>query len=252
MPAAPRVELKQKTLDAFDRFVRERRLRQLDRLSNGHPFLWVDESSDRAQRVRQGEILVSPLGSGESKVPNGLVHEWIGAMFIPGATLRATLDLVHDYNNHKNVFRGVVESKLLSQNGNEYQTYVRVFKKKLLTVSFDAQYDVHYFPVDERRWRSESRSTQIREIEHAGTPQECHLPDGAGRGLLWRLNSWSRYEERDGGVYVESEVQSLSRGYPFGMGWAIKPMLRDVPGEGLTETLTAMRKAVLEVQQSAN
>lgn len=251
LPAAPRVELKKKTLDAFEKFVQERHVLQTDRLAEGHRFLWVDESPDRAQRVRQGEILVSPLGSGESKVPNGLVHEWIGAVFIPGATLQATLDLVHDYNNHKNVFRpDVVDSRLLSQNGNEYQTYVRVIKKKVLSVAFDAQYDVRYFPVDEHRWRSESRSTQIREIENAGTPEERQLPDGAGRGLLWRLNSWSRFEERDGGVYVESEVMSLSRGYPFGLGWAIKPILRDVPGEGLTNTLTQMRNAVLEVQQS--
>ncbi len=251
LPAAARVELKKKTLDAFERFVQDRQFRQSDRLVAGRTFLWVDEAPDRARRARQGEILVSPLGAGETKVPNGLVHEWIGAVFIPGATLQTTLDLLHDYNNHKYVFRpDVVESRLLSQNGNEYQTYVRVIKKKLLTLAFDANYDVRYYPVDARRWRSETRSTQIREIENAGTPQERQLPDGAGRGLLWRLNSWTRFEERDGGVYVESEVMSLSRGYPFGLGWAIKPMLRDVPGEGLTETLGAMRNAVLEVQQS--
>lgn len=248
--SAARVELKQKTVEAFERLLQERQARQTERLSAGRPFLWVDEAPGRAERARRGEILVSPLGNGQSKVPNGLVHEWIGAVFIPGATLQATLDLLHDYDNHKYVFGpDVVESRLISQNGNEYRTYLRVIKKKVITVAFDAHYDVRYYPVDARRWRSETRSTQIRELEKPGTPEERLLPEGAGRGLLWRINTWTRFEERDGGVYVESEVMSLSRGYPFGIGWAVKPIVRDVPGEGLTETLTAMRNAVLDVQQ---
>ncbi len=251
-PAEARgVELKRATLDAFERCVRERRIEQSGRLAAGRTFLWVDESPERAQRVRQGEILVSPLGSGEVKVPSGLVHDWIGAIFIPGATLETTLNLLHDYNNHKWIFRpDVVESKLLSQNGNEFQTYIRVAKKKFLSVVLDANYDVRYYPVDGRRWRSETRSIRINEVENAGTPQERQLPDGAGRGLLWRLNSWTRFEERDGGVFVECEVMSLSRSYPFGLAWAIKPMVRDLPGEGLTDTLGAMRNAVLEVEQA--
>jgi hypothetical protein len=213
--------------------------------------LWVDEAPDRARRVRQGEILVDPVGAGEVKVPNGLIHSWIGAVFIPGGTLETTLALVHDYNNHKYVFRpDVLESKLLSQNGNEYQTYVRLIRRKFLTLVLDANYDVRYFPIDARRWRSETRSTRIREVENAGTPLEKDLPEGAGRGLLWRLNTWTRFEERDGGVYVECEVVTLSRGYPFGLGWAIRPIVRELPGEGLTKTLGAMRTAVLEVQQT--
>ncbi len=245
------VELKKTTLNAFDRYAQDRQVKQSERLAEGRTFLWVDESPDRVRRVRQGEIVVDPMGPGEVKVPNGLIHNWIGAVFIPGSTLETTLALVHDYDNHKHVFRpDVLESKLLSQNGNEYQTYVRLIRRKFLTLVLDANYDVRYFPIDARRWRSETRSTQIREVENAGTPQERDLPEGAGRGLLWRLNTWTRFEERDGGVYVECEVISLSRGYPFGLGWAIRPMVRDLPGEGLTKTLGAMRTAVLEVEQT--
>jgi hypothetical protein len=251
-PAVARgMELKKATLNAFERHVQERQARQSDRLAVGRRFLWIDEAPDRARRVRQGEILVDPMGAGELKVPDGLIHDWIGAVFIPGATLETTLSLLHDYNNHKYIFRpDVLESKLLSRNGNEYQTFVRVSKKNFLSLVLDANYDVRFFPLDARRWRSETRSTRIREVENVGTPQERELPEGTGRGLVWRLNSWTRFEERDGGVYVECEVTSLSRGYPFGLAWAIRPMVREVPGKGITETLTSMRNAVLEVEQA--
>jgi len=51
-------------------------------------------------------------------------------------------------------------------------------------------------------------------------------------------------EERDGGVYLQSEVASLTRDIPTGLGWMIRPFVTDIPKESLTFTLQATRKAV--------
>ena len=51
-------------------------------------------------------------------------------------------------------------------------------------------------------------------------------------------------EERDGGVYVQSEVVSLTRDIPVLLSWMIKPFVTSIPKETLTATLVATRKAV--------
>jgi len=50
------------------------------RLNTGNAFLWVDEEAERLQRVRAGEIVVSPVGPLYPKrVPAGLIHDWVEA-----------------------------------------------------------------------------------------------------------------------------------------------------------------------------
>jgi len=61
---------------------------------------------------------------------------------------------------------------------------------------------------------------------------------------MWRMETWWRVEERDGSVYVQSEVASLTRDIPAGLGWMIKPFVMGIPKESLTFTLEATRKAV--------
>jgi len=51
-------------------------------------------------------------------------------------------------------------------------------------------------------------------------------------------------QEGDGGVYVQSEVASLTRDIPTGLGWMIKPFVTGIPKETLKFTLEATRKAV--------
>ncbi|MGC2466038.1 MAG: hypothetical protein WA517_12645, partial [Candidatus Acidiferrum sp.] len=63
-------------------------------------------------------------------------------------------------------------------------------------------------------------------------------------GFLWRMETWWRMEERDGGVYVQSEVASLTRDIPTGLGWLIGPFVTSIPKETLYFTLDATRKAV--------
>src|SRR3954447_22470623 len=107
--AAGAAELKPQTLGAFDQYVRQTE----ERLNSSKLFLWADEVPARAARVRQGEIVVMPYNAKpDIKIQDGLIHDWVGSVFIPGATLERTLTLVQDYNHHKDVFKpDVLDSK---------------------------------------------------------------------------------------------------------------------------------------------
>ncbi len=58
------------------------------------------------------------------------------------------------------------------------------------------------------------------------------------------METWWRMIEADGGVYVQSEVVSLTRDIPAGLAWLIGPFVTSIPKESLAFTLEATRKTV--------
>jgi hypothetical protein len=61
---------------------------------------------------------------------------------------------------------------------------------------------------------------------------------------MWRLNTYWRFLERDGGTYVQCESITLSRDLPWGLGWIIKPFITEVPKDSLSFTLGKIRAAL--------
>ncbi len=245
-PAAAPAELKKETVQAFERYIRATEGRLEAQLRGGKSFLWVDEQAERRQQVRQGQIVIEGWnGKGQVRVQDGLIHDWIGGVFIPGTTLEKTLALVQNYDNHKKIYQPeVVDSKTVSHSGNDYKIYMRLLKKKILTVVLNTEHEVRYFPLDRTRCHSRSYSTRIAEVRNPGKPGEYESPVGTGWGVLWRLYSYWRFQERDGGVYVECEAISLTRNVPTGLGWLIEPIIRNLPRESLANTLGATRGAL--------
>lgn len=239
-------ELKKETVQAFERYIRVTEARLEEHLHGARPFLWTDESPERRQQVRQGLVPTQPhAGRPQVRVPDGLIHDWIGAVFIPGATLPQTLALVQDYNNHHNIYQPeVIASKTLSRNGNDFNIYMRLLKKKVLTVVLNTEHDVRYFPLDAARCHSRSYSTRIAEVSNPDKPGEREAPVGNDHGFLWRLYSYWRFQQRDGGVYVECEAISLTRDVPTAFFWLIEPIIRSLPRESLANTLRATRAAL--------
>ncbi len=235
-------QLKPQTTEAFEAYIRQAEKRLEERQS----FLWVDESPERRRLAREGQTVVRPLGAKPiTDVPDGLVHDWVGTVFIPGATLQQTLALVQDYDRHKDLYQPeVIGSKVLAHEGNHFKIYLRLKKKKVITVVLDTLHDVHYYPVDKTRWRSVSKTTSITEVEDAGRRSEHVLPPGTGEGFLWKLDTYWRFEVRDGGTWVECEAISLTRDVPTGLGWLVEPIIRNLPKESLEATLTKTRAAL--------
>jgi hypothetical protein len=89
--------LQQETVKAWETYIRHVDANMHARAVGGAPFLWVDEAAGRAERLRKGEILVSAGGDNcPEKVAHGLIHHWVGAAFIPGASVNDVLAVVED------------------------------------------------------------------------------------------------------------------------------------------------------------
>jgi hypothetical protein len=181
---------KPETTEAFERYVRttEFRLAALPRGCEG--FLWAGAAEQRL-RLRQGKILSQPRGRrGDVPVASGLIHDWVGAIFIPSARVEDVLKVVRDYNRHQNFYRPeVVESRILSQSGDEYKVHLRLLKRKGITVVLDTEHKIRYEKLGATCWQSMSASTSIREVPNPGKDH----------GFMWRVNSYWRFHEGDGG-----------------------------------------------------
>ena len=235
-------ELKPETSAAFDGYIRQTE-RRLDARKS---FLWADDSPDLASRIRQGSVVVEPYGDrAQTAVPEGIIHDWVGWVFLRGVPLARTMDFMRDYNHQADFYKPeVADARILEQHDDHYRVYMRLLKKLVLTVVLDTEHDVQYVRVDRTRWRSSSRSTRIAEVDKPGKPGEHDLPPGTGQGFLWRLNSYWRFEERDGGTWVECEAISLTRDIPTGLGWLIQPIIQELPKQSLESTLRHTRAAL--------
>ncbi len=253
--AASAAELKQPTVTAFNRYLSLTEQRFNTDLQPGRPFLWVDgftpaERQDAYSRLRNGEAVISKIETLENgkkiHVPDAMIHHWVGTVFIPGATLQQTLAIAEDYNRHDVYYAPeVVRSKLVSRNGDDFHIYYRFKRHKVVTVVLDTEYDIHYARVSPTREISRSYSTRVQEVENAGESDEKGKPAGNDTGFLWRLDTLWRFEQKDGGTYVQCEAISLTRDIPTGLGWMIRPFIESVPRESLEFTMANTRKALV-------
>ena len=242
--AAKPISLMPQTLEAFTVYIGDTEA-AMDQSLQG-PFLWSDLDGQRTHQLREGKVIAQFwTGRAPVAVPDGLIHDWIGAAFIPGTSVEDTLALIQDYDNHKNIYLPeVIASKLISRHGSDFEIYLRLLKKKIITVVLDTDHEVQYRSLDRGRWTCHSRTTRIAEVQEAGKPKEKVLPPDTGYGFLWRLYSYWRFQERDAGVYVECRAISLTRDVPSTLRWAINPIINKLPKESLTNTLVATRQAL--------
>jgi hypothetical protein len=233
-PGILAVDLKPATVQAFDSYIQQTE----QRLSQRKPFLWSDESADRAKRVRAGEVVVEPAGAKPlTEIRDGLIHDWVGAVFVPGVNIATVIEHVEDYDHARTRHKEVVDSHIIARHGNDFVVYMRLIKKKMITVVLDTEHDIHYYQIDATHWRSQSKTTKIAEVEDAGKSGEHEMPTGTGHGFLWKLDTYWRFQERDGGTWMECEAISLTRDIPVGLGWLIEPIIRSLPRESLENTL---------------
>lgn len=217
------------------------------------PFLWLDGDDPtrrgQVEAVRGGSFHIERLDTREAgrtiPIPDGLVHHWLGVVFVPGATVNQGLALLQDYDRHADIYKpNVARSRLLKRDGDVFTLYLRFHMKKVITVVVNSEHEARFVREGPARAHSRIYSTRIAEVENPDTPQEREKPIGRDSGYLWRLNSYWRLLERDGGLYVQCESISLTRGIPYGFGWLVGPFVTSIPRETLTFTLETTRKAL--------
>ena len=253
VPPLDSAELKTETVAAFDRYIRATEERMAED-SCSDRFLIMNRLPDALRQetyrqLRQGQLYVEQLHATEDgrsiEIPGGLVHHWVGVVFIPRASLSQTVALLQDYDHYANVYKPEVRrSKLVERNDNEFKIYLQFYQKSIVTVVINATFDVHFGMCGPMRALSRSYSTRIAEVENPGRPDERELPVGNDHGYVWRLYNYSRVEEQDGGVYLQMESVGLSRRIPWMFAWLINPLTNSIPRDVLSNLLNATRKAV--------
>lgn len=251
-PALPK--LKSETQAGFDRYVKLVELRNEGELKRNTNLLWIDGLPDpqRAEayaELKHGDVKLQNLEILDSEkpiaFPGGMIHHWTGVVFIPAAKVEDVLGVLEDYDRHSVYYAPDVErSKIESREGDHFRVFLRFRRHKVITVVLNTEHEVQYFHDAKGKAHSRSSAVRIAEVENAGKSDEREKAPGDDGGFMWRMETWWRMEERDGGVYVQSEVASLTRDIPTGLGWMIKPFVTDIPKESLTFTLEATRKAV--------
>jgi hypothetical protein len=239
-------KLDPRTSEAFDRYVSMAEQQLARRWDGEMPFLSSEsEPKDKGQLLR-GKLLIKPASSpNPTEIPDGLIHDWVGAVFIPDTTLQKVMAVLQDFNAHASIYPEILKSHMLKRDGNDLTGYWRVERKQqFVPATYDIEQEAHYQEVSAGKWICRDHSTLIREVKDAGGKQESLYPQGEGLGLLWRLNAYWSLEASGTGVLAECRTISLSRGIPGGMGWMIKPFIQNVPRESLTSTLLNTRKAV--------
>jgi hypothetical protein len=240
-------ELNPQTLAAWDNYVVSTKLHMRERLARMSPFLWVDEDPSRKQHLDSGEIVVEPIGKGNPiPVPHGLIHHWIGAAFIPGATIQDLSGVVGDYSKYSEIYRPtLVKAQLLdSSHDDQKLSIVWVQRVLLVNAAFYTELDSNAFALNSRQGYMTFSTTRVQQIEHYGEKEEQRLAPDEGSGYLWRLISFARFEERDSGLYLELEVIGLSKDLPGSLRFLLKPVLDHVPRQALAMKLDQTRQAI--------
>jgi hypothetical protein len=248
-------KLHAETVAAFDRYMHLTEERNEAERKRGSALLWIDslaeaQRSDAYADLKRGEVEIHQLTSldkGNPIVcPGGMIHHWVGVVFIPGAKLDDVLGVLEDYDHQSTIYSPDVErSKMESHDGDHFRVFLRFRRHKVITVVLDTEHDIRYFHDAPGHAHSRSSAVRIAEVENPGKSDEHEKQPGDDGGYLWRMETWWRMEERDGGVYVQSEAASLTRDIPTGLGWLVGPFVTSIPKETLVFTLEATRKAVL-------
>lgn len=212
--------------------------------SGQYGFLAATDAQSEA-RLRRGELIVENLTPAGTDLSGAMLHHWRGTAFVHGATAADFERLMKNFSGYPQYYAPqVLTAKVLARQGDHVQAVMRVRQQHILTVVMDTSYDVTFARLDARHGSSISRSTRIAEIDAPGTPKERALSASEEHGFLWRLNTYWSYEERDGGVYMQIESVTLTRGIPRGLGWAVAPFVESVPRESLEFTLRSTCNAL--------
>ena len=246
-------ELRPATLQVWTSYERQVDARLEASSAQGDRFFALDAFGVQGWRetALKGGIAMHRLdrpqpGAARVEVPDGKIHHWAGAVFVPGTTVARVLDhLSRSAGRESEHYDDVVASRLLARDGDAYRIFLKLRRTKFqVTSTYHSEHSVVYRRVGNTRATGRSVSTKIAELQNAGTAQERELPEGRDSGYLWRLNAYWRYEQVDGGVLIECESISLSRSVPVMVRFLISGIVEGIARESLEKTLGGLKRAL--------
>ena len=249
-PRLEAAQLQSETVEAWDAYVRATEERMAGELNSTRGFLAEDFAAGPAsapQVVQSRSIPVVKLAAtdsqgGDISVPGGMVHHWRGRVFIPGVTVDQILERVSNPRPADTAQDDVLESRVLDRGPDSLRLFLRLQRSQIVTVVYNTEHAVSYQRHGPGRASSHSVATRIAEVADPNTPEESEKPLGNDRGFLWRLNSYWRYQQVEGGVVVECESISLSRTVPALLRVTVRPIIDLVARGSMERTLSSMRQ----------
>jgi hypothetical protein len=228
-------ELQPRTVAAFDRYVRATEAR----MDTGGPFI--------LGTLPRADLLIERMATRDSgreiDVPGGLIHHWMGTVFMAGTTVDEVTALLQDYNAHAQVYAPMVaRSRLNHRDGDTFRFFLRFVTRKVITVVVNTEHVARFTRPGPGRVEARVHSTRVQQVEGAGTAEETELPVGNDGGYLWRLNTYWRIQAGNGGTYIQCESISLTRRIPAAFSWLIGPFVNSVPRETLEFTMDATQR----------
>ena len=98
-------KLKPQTVKEFDAYM-DFADAEMTRRGQGTPsFLWASAAPERLKRVRSGGLEVATWNKKATRdVTDGLIHDWIGSAFVPGATAEQAVAVLTDFSSHAKIY----------------------------------------------------------------------------------------------------------------------------------------------------
>ena len=181
-------DLQPQAAQAYDRYIQLTEAQVNSELAQSWPYLWVERLPEARRaaaeaQLHNGQIVIErlyTLDNGKTiSTPGGIIHHWVGTVFVPGATLTQTISFMQDYDHKVDYFKpDITRSKILRHEGDDYFVLLRFYKKKIITTVIDTDQQVHYHVVDRTHAWSRSHTTRVQEVENPGQPDEKLEPRG--------------------------------------------------------------------------
>jgi hypothetical protein len=188
-------------------------------------------SALKDRSLREGRIQTSPADAANPRqVTEGLIHDWVGKVYVPNTSLDRVLYLLQDYDRRAQYFKDVLaSSKLLCRTEqNRFRVSMRLKEPDVI----DTENDITYEQIDRNHWQSRSYSTSVREV-------------GTDHKYLLRLNSYWTFSVVNDGVLVEGEAITLSGQFGSAIR-AVGSLFRISPEKSLRRTLASIRETALK------
>jgi len=182
----------------------------------------------RATAVPRASAAIAATGD-SIHVPSGTISDWRGAVFLPDLTLDRLLHGLQ-YPGTPPPQEDVVSSRLIARGADSLRVGIRLVRHAIVTVSYDTEHEMRFRRVTPTLATARTVATRIEQV------------DGGDHGFLWRLHSYWRYQETDGGVLVELRSLTLSRSVPALVRPVASPLVTRIARESMVRTLEALRQ----------
>jgi hypothetical protein len=253
-------DLQPDTLKAWCASVESTERRIAKELSSSSGFLALDfqdptRSASERKSVISGEIQIKQVptdSNGKSiRVPDGMIHHWRGSVFIPGVNLNFVLSRIQNPTAEDTKQEDVLDSRVLERTPEQLKLYLKLQRSSIVTVTYNTEHLVQYKWNGTDRASSRSIASKIAEIERLSENREKEKPEGHDRGFLWKMNSYWRYQQVEGGVIVELESMTLSRSIPSFLQTIARPIINKIARESMERTLQSMRTRLVRAHKQS-